>query len=192
MTDPFAPARLGPVILRNRVLKAATFEGMSPGGVVSPDLIDFHRQMAAGGTAMTTVSYVAVSRDGRGAPNEIYIHDRAADGFERIASAVHAEGAAISAQLGHAGAVGTIRKRYLGPSASRTIAGTRVQAIRQRRRDAGGGRLRRGGTTFRASLPRIGLPQPAVEQAPRRLRRRGTGPGQVRSAHLARCPRERW
>jgi 2,4-dienoyl-CoA reductase-like NADH-dependent reductase (Old Yellow Enzyme family) len=129
MTDPFAPARLGPVSLRNRVLKAATFEGMSPGGVVSQSLIDFHRQMAAGGTAMTTVSYISVSRDGRGAPNEIYIHDRAADGLERIASAVHAEGAAISAQLGHAGAVGTIRKRYLGPSAGRTVAGIRVQAI---------------------------------------------------------------
>jgi 2,4-dienoyl-CoA reductase-like NADH-dependent reductase (Old Yellow Enzyme family) len=42
---------------------------------------------------------------------------------------VHAEGAAISAQLGHAGAVGTIRKRYLGPSRSRTMLGTRVQPI---------------------------------------------------------------
>jgi 2,4-dienoyl-CoA reductase-like NADH-dependent reductase (Old Yellow Enzyme family) len=129
MTDPFGPARLGPISLRNRVLKAATFEGMSPGGVVSASLIDFHRQIAAGGAAMTTLSYVAVSRDGRGAPNEIYIHDPAADGLGRIAGAVHAEGAAISAQLGHAGAVGTIRKRYLGPSAGRTIAGTKVQAI---------------------------------------------------------------
>ena len=129
MTDPFGPARLGPVSLRNRVLKAATFEGMSPGGVVSQSLIDFHRQIAAGGAALTTVSYIAVSRDGRGAPNEIYIHDNAADGLAAIASAVHAEGAAISAQLGHAGAVGTIRKRYLGPSAARTIAGTKIQAI---------------------------------------------------------------
>jgi 2,4-dienoyl-CoA reductase-like NADH-dependent reductase (Old Yellow Enzyme family) len=129
MTDPFGPARLGPISLRNRVLKAATFEGMSPGGVVSESLIDFHRRFAAGGAAMTTVSYVAVSRDGRGAPNEIYIHDRAADGLGCIATAVHTEGAAISAQLGHAGAVGTIRKRYLGPSAARTITGTRVLAI---------------------------------------------------------------
>jgi len=129
MADPFGPAKLGPVDLRNRVLKAATFEGMSPGGVVSRSLIDFHRRVAAGGVAMTTVSYIAVSRDGRGAPNEIYIHDRAADGLGRIASAVHAEGAAISAQLGHAGQVGTIRKRYLGPSAARTITGTRVTPI---------------------------------------------------------------
>jgi 2,4-dienoyl-CoA reductase-like NADH-dependent reductase (Old Yellow Enzyme family) len=126
MTDPFGQAKLGPVSLRNRVLKAATFEGMSPAGVVSQHLIDFHRRIAAGGVAMTTVSYIAVSRDGRGAPNEIYIHDRAADGLGQIASAIHAEGAAISAQLGHAGAVGTIRKRYLGPSATRTVAGTKV------------------------------------------------------------------
>jgi 2,4-dienoyl-CoA reductase-like NADH-dependent reductase (Old Yellow Enzyme family) len=127
--DPFGPARLGPVSLRNRVLKAATFEGMSPANVVSQSLIDFHRLLAAGGVGMTTVSYIAVSRDGRGAPNEIYIHGGAADGLARLAARVHAEGAAISAQLGHAGAVGTIRKRYLGPSAGRTIAGTKVLAI---------------------------------------------------------------
>lgn len=127
--DPFGPARLGPLDLRNRILKAATFEGRSPGHLVSDSLIDFHRRIAAGGAAMTTVSYIAVSRDGMGAPNEIYIHDAAADGLARIAAAVHAEGARISAQLGHAGAVGTIRKRYLGPSATRTIAGTRVQPI---------------------------------------------------------------
>jgi len=120
---------LGPVNLRNRVLKAATFEGMSPANIVSASLIEFHRRMAAGGVAMTTVSYIAVSRDGMGAPAEIYIHAAAADGLAAIAQVVHAEGAAISAQLGHAGAVGTIRKRYLGPSATRTIAGTRVQAI---------------------------------------------------------------
>jgi 2,4-dienoyl-CoA reductase-like NADH-dependent reductase (Old Yellow Enzyme family) len=64
--DPFAPARLGPARLRNRVVKAATFEGMSPAGLVSASLIEFHRRIAAGGAGMTTVSYVAVSRDGRG------------------------------------------------------------------------------------------------------------------------------
>ncbi len=128
--DPFRPATLGPITLRNRVLKAATFEGMSPGGTVSASLIDFHRAMAAGGTAMTTVSYIAVSREGRGAPAEIYIHDAAADGLARIADAVHAEGARISAQLGHAGAVGMVRgKRVVGPSKGRTIAGTPVRPL---------------------------------------------------------------
>ncbi len=128
--DPFGPATLGPLRLRNRVLKAATFEGMSPRNTVSASLIDFHRRMAAGGTAMTTVSYVAVSRDGMGAPAEIYIHDAAAEGLARIADVVHGEGARISAQLGHAGAVGMVRgKRVVGPSKTRTIAGTAVHAI---------------------------------------------------------------
>ncbi len=127
--DPFAAASLGPVRLRNRVLKAATFEGMSPDHVVSDSLVEFHRRIAAGGVGMTTVSYLAVSRDGMGAPAEIFIHAAAAEGLAKIAAVVHAEGAAISAQLGHAGAVGTIRKRYLGPSATRTIAGTKVHEI---------------------------------------------------------------
>ena len=128
--DPFGPARLGPLRLRNRVLKAATFEGMSPGNVVTGSLIEFHRAIAAGGAAMTTVSYVAVSRDGMGAPAEIYLHDAAADGLARIAGVVHGEGARISAQLGHAGAVGLVRgKRVLGPSAGRTIAGTPIRPI---------------------------------------------------------------
>jgi 2,4-dienoyl-CoA reductase-like NADH-dependent reductase (Old Yellow Enzyme family) len=130
VTDPFAPTRLGPVELRNHVIKAATFEGMSRKNVVSDSLVEFHRRMAAGGVAMTTVSYVAVSRDAMGAPGEIYIHDAAGEGLAHIASVVHAEGARIAAQLGHAGAVGVMPgKRVLGPSRARTLMGTRVEAI---------------------------------------------------------------
>jgi hypothetical protein len=71
--DPFAPARLGPVTLRNRIVKAATFEGMTPEHVVSDRLIEFHRKVAAGGVGMTTIAYCAVSPDGCGAPNEMIL-----------------------------------------------------------------------------------------------------------------------
>ena len=126
----FAPAALGPVELRNRIVKAATFEGMSPKNLVSPELIEFHRSMAAGGVGMTTVAYIAVSKDGRGAPNEIFVHDGAADGLAEIAAVVHGEGAKISAQLGHAGAVGLMPgKRVLGPSSAITMMGSKVEPI---------------------------------------------------------------
>ena len=103
---------------------------MSRKNVVSDSLVEFHRRMAAGGVAMTTVSYVAVSRDAMGAPGEIYVHDAAGEGLAHIASVVHSEGARIAAQLGHAGAVGVMPgKRVLGPSRTRTLMGTRVEAI---------------------------------------------------------------
>jgi 2,4-dienoyl-CoA reductase-like NADH-dependent reductase (Old Yellow Enzyme family) len=115
--DPFAPAALGPLTLRNRFIKAATFEGMAVDNRVSERLVDFHRAMAAGGLGMTTVAYLAVSEDGQGAPAEIVVRPEAAPGLRKLADAVHAEGAAISAQIGHAGpvAAGTGRKG-LAPS----------------------------------------------------------------------------
>lgn len=115
--DPFAPARLGPLTLRNRFIKAATFEGMTREHVVSDRLIEFHRRFAAGGVGMTTVAYCAVSDEGCGTPNEIILTPDTAPGLRRIAAAVHAEGVAISAQIGHAGAVAAAaRRRGLGPS----------------------------------------------------------------------------
>ncbi len=128
--DPFAPAQLGPVALRNRVLKAATFEGMTPDGLVTDRLVEFHRRVAAGGVGMSTLAYLAVSPNGRGAPGEMVMGDEVSDGLARLAAAVHAEGAAVSAQLGHAGAVGELPgKTPLGPSPMRTMTGAKVRAI---------------------------------------------------------------
>ncbi|RMH75683.1 MAG: NADH:flavin oxidoreductase [Actinomyces sp.] len=104
--DPFAAARLGPVTVPNRFVKAATFEGMARDNLVTDRLVDFHRAMAAGGVGTTTLAYCAVSWDGRGAPNEIVMRPEAAEGLGRLVDAVHDEGAAASIQLGHAGPVG--------------------------------------------------------------------------------------
>lgn len=103
--DVLAPARLGPLQLRNRTIKAATYEGMSRDNLVTPDLIDFHVQQAAGGVGMTTVAYCAVSADGRTDRHQILWRPRALPGLRKLTDAVHAQGAAISAQIGHAGPV---------------------------------------------------------------------------------------
>ena len=57
--QPFGAAELGPITLRNRFIKAATFEGMAVDNLVTYRLIDFHRAIAAGGVGMTTVAYLA-------------------------------------------------------------------------------------------------------------------------------------
>jgi 2,4-dienoyl-CoA reductase-like NADH-dependent reductase (Old Yellow Enzyme family) len=124
----FAPALLGPAQLRNRIIKAATFEGMSPRGQVTDALVDFHRTAAAGGVGMTTVAYCAVSPEGRGAPNEIVLRSELEPDLRRLADAVHAEGALISAQLGHAGPVGNSRvtkSKALSASTGFSPLGTR-------------------------------------------------------------------
>jgi 2,4-dienoyl-CoA reductase-like NADH-dependent reductase (Old Yellow Enzyme family) len=105
-SDPFAPARLGPVSLRNRIIKAATFEGRTPKRVVTPELIEFHRRFAAGGVAMTTVAYCAVTRAGSTDGHQIVLDNPdVGAGLRELTDAVHAEGAAIAAQIGHAGPV---------------------------------------------------------------------------------------
>lgn len=107
--DVFNPAKLGPLTLRNRVIKAATFEARTPDALVTDDLIEYHRLPAAGGVAMTTVAYCAVSPGGRTGGNQIWMRPHAVPGLRRLTEAIHAEGAAISAQIGHTGPVADAR-----------------------------------------------------------------------------------
>jgi 2,4-dienoyl-CoA reductase-like NADH-dependent reductase (Old Yellow Enzyme family) len=113
VNDVFAPASLGPLRLRNRVIKAATFEGMTRGGLVSADLVDFHRQVAAGGVGMSTVAYLAVAPEGRTDRHQVHWRAEALPGLRKLTDAIHAEGAAASAQIGHAGPVADGRSNRL-------------------------------------------------------------------------------
>ncbi|AQA01582.1 NADH:flavin oxidoreductase [Mycobacterium sp. MS1601] len=103
--DVFSPAKLGPLTLRNRIIKAATFEAATPDALVTDDLINYHRRPAAGGIGMTTVAYCAVAPGGRTDGWQLWMRPEAVPGLRRLTDAIHAEGAAISAQIGHAGPV---------------------------------------------------------------------------------------
>lgn len=125
-TDIFSPAQLGPVKLRNRVIKSATFEAASPNSLVTDDLIKFHRLPAAGGVGMTTVAYLAVTPGGRTQGPVIWWRPEAIPGLRTLTDAIHAEGAAVSAQIAHAGPVADAQSNQteaLAPMTSRRARG---------------------------------------------------------------------
>ena len=99
-----APWTLGPLQLRNRIIKSATNEGMAPKTIPSQALVKHHRSMAAGGVGMTTVAYCAVSMDGRTFPDQVVLNEPTLRHLRVLTDAVHREGAAASAQITHGGA----------------------------------------------------------------------------------------
>lgn len=99
----FTPVTLGPLTLRNRSIRSAAFESMCPGNVPSPQLLDYHRSVAAGGVGMTTVAYAAVTRSGLSFDRQLWMKPEIVPGLRELTDAVHAEGAAASIQLGHCG-----------------------------------------------------------------------------------------
>jgi len=115
----FSTGRLGPLTLRNRFVKAATFEGATPRGEVTDRLVAFHRAVAEGGVGMTTVAYCAVSPEGRVQRHCLVLDEDTARALRPLTDAVHGAGAAVAAQLGHAGLVADAksnRMRSLAPS----------------------------------------------------------------------------
>ena len=103
MSLAFSPTTLGPIELRNRVLKCGTNEGMSRDGLVTDALVDWHREFAAGGVAMTTLAYCAVSPEGRTFRHQVHLRDEARPGLERFAREMNDAGARAAIQIGHAG-----------------------------------------------------------------------------------------
>jgi 2,4-dienoyl-CoA reductase-like NADH-dependent reductase (Old Yellow Enzyme family) len=113
----FEPLRLGPIELRNRTVRAAAFEGMSAGHRPTKELVGYHRAVAAGGIGMTTVAYAAVERSGLTFGHQLLLEEGIIPDLARLTAAVHAEGARVSIQIGHAGNM-----------ANRAVTGERAQA----------------------------------------------------------------
>ncbi len=101
--DPFEDATLGPITLRNRVIKAATYEGMTPGGNPSEALSEHHGNLSRGGVGMTTVAYGAVHADARTFPDQLCVDDERVPGLSALVDRIHAGGARAALQLAHCG-----------------------------------------------------------------------------------------
>lgn len=99
----FTPCQIGPVTLRNRVIRSAAFENMAYGNRPSDDLFNYHTAVARGGVGMTTVAYAAVSQSGLSFDGQLWMREEIVPELRKLTNAIHAEGAKASIQLGHCG-----------------------------------------------------------------------------------------
>jgi 2,4-dienoyl-CoA reductase-like NADH-dependent reductase (Old Yellow Enzyme family) len=99
----FEPCRIGPVTLKNRTVRAAAFEGMTPDHRPSAALLDYHRSVAQGGVGMTTVAYAAVEQSGLSFAHQLWMRPEIVSGLRALTDSVHAHGAKASIQIGHCG-----------------------------------------------------------------------------------------
>lgn len=103
LTKCFEPAMLNGLQLKNRFIKAGTYENKTPLGIPAPNMFDFHRTIAEGGTAMTTLGYCATEGDGRLNENMMYMDEYVRDPLSQLINTIHNAGAAVSGQLSHCG-----------------------------------------------------------------------------------------
>ena len=99
----FSPYKLGPITLRNRIIRSAAFENMARANAPTQQLQDYHVSVAHGGVGMTTVAYCAVDQSGVSFDGQLYVRPQIIPDMKKMTDAIHAEGAKASIQLGHCG-----------------------------------------------------------------------------------------
>lgn len=109
----FTPVKIGPIELRNRLIKAATNEGMAKKGIVTKGLANWHAQISEGGVGMSTVAYCATSDDGKTFVDQACLNEASMDDFRALTDGVHKGGAAACAQITHAGCFSFLPKDIL-------------------------------------------------------------------------------
>ena len=101
----FSEARINGLSLRNRIIKAGTFEGKTPAGLPTPELTEFHRRIGEGGTAMTTFAYCAADNNGRLHADMMYMDEYVREPLEKMIATIKTTGTKVSGQLCHSGSM---------------------------------------------------------------------------------------
>jgi 2,4-dienoyl-CoA reductase-like NADH-dependent reductase (Old Yellow Enzyme family) len=106
IADLFSPLTVKSLGLPNRFAMAPMTRRASPGGVPGSDVAAYYARRAAGGVGLIITEGVRISHSASAFPFSIPMIDGAdaLEGWRAVTSAVHAEGAAIAAQLWHQGA----------------------------------------------------------------------------------------
>jgi N-ethylmaleimide reductase len=123
--DLFTPLNLGALSLRNRIVMAPMTRSRADSAAVPTDcMVEYYRQRAGAGMIIT--EGVAPSANGLGyCRTPGLFHPAQVAGWQRVTSAVHAEGGCITAQIMH---VGRIASALNKPTGSATVAPSAICA----------------------------------------------------------------
>ncbi len=122
MREIFEETEINGMVLQNRLVRSATWEGMcAPDGRPTEKLTGCYTALARGGVGLIITGYSFVTPEGKQLKGKMGIHtDDFADDYRKMLGAVHAEGGRLCVQLVHAGGQTTekaIGRKPLAPSA---------------------------------------------------------------------------
>lgn len=128
MVRLFENTKINSLIIKNRFVRSATWEGMATSdGACSRDLSDLMLRLASGKIGLIITGHTFVCRVGQAGPRQMGIYsDHLISGFKAMTDAVHAAGGTIIMQLAHAGhraETGITRLEAMGPSNWRNANG---------------------------------------------------------------------
>ncbi|HPA36688.1 MAG TPA: NADH:flavin oxidoreductase [Chitinophagales bacterium] len=122
-----SPATLNGLSLKNRIIKAATFEGMIREENITEQCIELHTTLARHDVGLTTLAYCAPEADGRLDHTHFYIRESVLPTLRQLADNVHAAGGKLSGQISHCGGFSKNkqlqRRRPVAPSLSLNTMG---------------------------------------------------------------------
>ncbi len=124
MSILFTPKKIGNLEIKNRFVRAATYEGQADEqGRVTNALIDRYRKLAQGDIGLILTGFMYVHPLGRAQKYQTGIYnDDFIPGLKKLAEAVHVEGGKVAFEISHAGRQtekALIGQTPLGPSHKR-------------------------------------------------------------------------
>jgi 2,4-dienoyl-CoA reductase-like NADH-dependent reductase (Old Yellow Enzyme family) len=128
MSRLFESTSINDMVLKNRFVRSATWEGLArEDGFSTPKLVEVAGRLARGGVGLIISGHAYVSREGQAGPWQLGAYsDECIRGLAEMTETVHALGGKVALQLAHAGsrAASSLSKlEPMGPSVVGTEAG---------------------------------------------------------------------
>jgi len=146
MFEIFEETRIGNMVLKNRIVRSATWENRATDeGFVTDELIDFIAEVARGGAGLIVTGISSVTEEGRITSGQTGIHrDEYVPGLKRLTGEVHRHGGRVAVQLAHGGGNSRLAKpgtpllapselegEFFGAAPSRAMTPDEIESVKE-------------------------------------------------------------